>query len=230
MTADPLDPAPTTEPEPVGEPEPGGAATVARPDGLHERDLDPDPLTQFERWLADAIEAGQLEPFAMALATATPDGRPSARMVLLRGLDARGFAFYTNYESRKGDELARNPRAALVFWWDRLGRQVRVEGSVERVTAAESEAYFASRPAGSRLAAWASRQSRVVASRAELDEAYRDAAARFGGSVPLPPYWGGYRVAPESIEFWHHRENRFHDRLRYRRAPGGGWLIERLAP
>jgi pyridoxamine 5'-phosphate oxidase len=200
--------------------------------GLDERDLDPDPFRQFERWLADAREAGIAEPLAMTLATASPDGHPSARILLLRGLDERGFVFYTNYESQKGAELAANPRAALVFHWDLLGRQVRIDGRVERVSRRESEAYFASRPPGSRIAAWASDQSRPVAGgRSELEARFRDEQSRFGDveHIPLPPFWGGYRVIPEWIEFWHSRDNRLHDRLRYRRITSG-WTVERLAP
>jgi pyridoxamine 5'-phosphate oxidase len=200
--------------------------------GLGEADLDPDPIRQFERWLEDAREAGVVEPLAMTVATATEDGRPSARILLLRGVDHRGFVFYTNYESQKGVELAANPRAALVFHWDVLGRQVRLEGRVERLSREESEAYFVSRPPGSQIAAWASDQSRVVSGgRRELEERFRAAEARFASAhtIPLPPFWGGYRLVPDWIEFWHSRENRLHDRLRYRRTPGG-WTVERLAP
>ncbi len=218
------------------EPEPAGQSGWGKPSpaevaGLHEHDLDPDPFRQFAAWLDAAVEAGQLEPFAMAVATATRGGLPSARMVLLRGFDERGFTFYTNYRSRKGREIAENPFAALLFHWDSLGRQVRIEGPVEPVSRAESEAYFATRPVGSRLAAWASEQSEVVNGREVLDAAYREVSSRFADEdVPLPPFWGGYRVLPESIEFWQSRPNRFHDRLRYRRLPDGGWVIERLAP
>jgi pyridoxamine 5'-phosphate oxidase len=197
---------------------------------VDERDLDRDPLRQFQTWFGEAAEAGVEVPEAMALATATPDGRPSARMVLLKAADERGFAFHTNYESRKGEELAANPRAALLFHWRPAGRQVRVEGPVERVPAEESEAYFRTRPTGSRLAAWASPQSRPLPARAELDRLYEDAAARFPGEeVPLPPYWGGFRLVPEAYEFWQHRENRLHDRVRYERD-AAGWKRLRLAP
>jgi pyridoxamine 5'-phosphate oxidase len=197
---------------------------------VDERDLDRDPLRQFQTWFGEAAEAGVEVPEAMALATATPDGRPSARMVLLKAEDERGFAFHTNYESRKGEELAANPRAALLFHWRTAGRQVRVEGPVERVPAEESEAYFRTRPTGSRLAAWASPQSRPLPARAELDRLYEDAAARFPGEeVPLPPYWGGFRLVPEAYEFWQHRENRLHDRVRYERD-AAGWKRLRLAP
>ena len=196
---------------------------------MDERDLDPDPLRQFERWFAEAGEAVPV-PEGMTLATATPDGRPSARTVLLKAADARGFTFHTNYESRKGAELAANPRAALLFWWQQLGRQVRVEGAAERVSAEESEAYFRTRPPGSRIAAWASPQSRPVSRREDLDRLYAEAAARFGDEdVPVPPHWGGVRVVPDSYEFWQHGENRLHDRVRYERD-GTGWRRFRLGP
>ncbi len=201
---------------------------------LDEEDVDPDPIRQFARWLSEAVDAGILEPSAMTVATATRDGHPSARMVLLRGFDERGFVFYTNYESDKGRDLAENPQASLVFYWDVLGRQVRISGRVERVTREESEAYFSSRPAGSRLAAWASDQSRLLpGGRDELEARYREIAARYPGEqVPLPPFWGGYRVFPDAIEFWQSRPNRLHDRLRYRRRPdaSASWALERLAP
>jgi pyridoxamine 5'-phosphate oxidase len=206
--------------------------TGAAEPGLEESEVDPDPFTQFDAWLADARRTAILEPLAMTVATASRDGHPSARVLLLRGVDERGFVFYTNYESQKGRELAENPRAALVFNWDALRRQVRVEGRVERLPRAESEAYFASRPAGSRIAAWASDQSTVVpGGRPELERRFRMAEDRFDstGEIPLPPNWGGYRLMPEWIEFWHSRENRLHDRLRYRRI-AGGWTVERLAP
>jgi pyridoxamine 5'-phosphate oxidase len=197
---------------------------------LAEADVDADPVVQFGRWFQQAEEAGLLEPTAMTLATATPDGRPSARMVLLRGFDQRGFVFYSNYDSRKGAELAANPLAALVFWWGELERQVRVEGRVERTSREESEAYFRSRPPGSRLSAAASPQSQVVAGRAVLEERVAQLAAGHpDGEVPLPGFWGGYRVVPEVVELWQGRPNRLHDRLRYTRA-GAGWRIERLAP
>jgi pyridoxamine 5'-phosphate oxidase len=199
-------------------------------EGLAEADVDADPVVQFGRWFEQATQAGLLEPSAMTLATATPDGRPSARMVLLRGFDERGFCFYTNYQSRKAAELAANPRAALVFWWDALERQVRIEGRVEPTSRAESEAYFASRPPGSQLSAAASPQSRVIDDRATLERRVAElAASHQDGQVPLPDFWGGYRLTPEVIEFWQGRPNRLHDRLRYRRA-GDAWVIERLAP
>jgi pyridoxamine 5'-phosphate oxidase len=199
-------------------------------EALAEADVDHDPVVQFGRWFEQSEQAGLLEPTAMTLATATPDGRPSARMVLLRGFDERGFCFYTNYESRKGIELAANPRAALVFWWGELERQVRIEGPVTPTSRAESEAYFHSRPPGSQLSAAASPQSRVIADRAALERRVAElAAGAADGQVPLPEFWGGYRLTHEVVEFWQGRPNRLHDRLRYRRA-GDGWKIERLAP
>lgn len=197
---------------------------------MDERDLDTDPLRQFQRWFGEAREAGVRAPESMTLATAAPDGRPSARMVLLKLADENGFAFYTNYESRKGGELAANPQAALLFYWQPLGRQVRIEGRVERVPAEESEEYFRSRPLGSRLAAWASPQSRPLAGRDELERLYGEAAARFpGADVPRPPSWGGFRLVAETYEFWEHADNRLHDRIRYERH-GAAWGRERLAP
>jgi pyridoxamine 5'-phosphate oxidase len=177
-----------------------------------------------------AREAGVREPEAMTLATVAADGAPSARMVLLKGAGPDGFDFYTNTESRKGRDLSENPRAALVFYWEVLGRQVRVEGRVRRLREAESAAYFASRPRGSRLGAWASRQSEVIADRAELERRLAEVEQRFeGAESPLPDWWGGYRLTPHVLEFWQHREDRLHDRLRYRRS-GGVWLMERLSP
>jgi pyridoxamine 5'-phosphate oxidase len=199
--------------------------------GLSEGDLDPDPLTEFRRWYRLAEESGIPQPDAMTLATATPDGVPSARMVLLKGVDDGGFVFYTNYESRKARELTENPRGALVLYWNPLRRQVRVNGRVERVSSGESQEYFRTRPYGSRLAAWASRQSHVIADRSGLEEEYRRLERKYaGGDVPLPPFWGGYRVVPDAVEFWMGRENRLHDRLRYSRQRDGSWVIERLAP
>jgi len=196
---------------------------------MDERDLDPDPLVALRTWLREA-EQTALRADAMTLATATADGRPSARVVLLRGIDERGLVFFTNRASRKGAELLENPRAALVFhWWD-LGRQVRAEGAIEEVGQGESEAYWATRPRESRIATWASPQSQPIGGREELDALFASAQARFGdGDVPLPPFWGGYRVTPETVEFWTHRENRLHDRVRYVRSEAG-WLRERLAP
>lgn len=199
--------------------------------GLTEADLDPDPFVQFQQWLDAAIAANLIEPTAMTLATATPEGRPAARMVLLRGFDERGFVFYTNYDSRKGEELAANPWAALVFYWAALERQVRIEGAVAPVASEESDAYFATRHPGSRLGAWASPQSRPIPDRAALEQRMAELEAQYpDGAVPRPPHWGGYRVTPASLEFWQGRPNRLHDRLRYRRQPDGLWLIERLAP
>jgi pyridoxamine 5'-phosphate oxidase len=193
-------------------------------------DLDPDPIAQLRRWLDDAKAAGVSEPAAMVLATAAPDAEPSARYVLLRGLDERGLAFFTNYESPKARDLEANPRAAAVLGWDALHRQVRATGPVERVSDAESDAYFAGRPLDSRIGAWASPQSRVIGSRAELERLVAEARARFPGEdVPRPPHWGGYRLVPETIEFWAGGTGRLHDRLRYRRTPEG-WAIDRLAP
>jgi pyridoxamine 5'-phosphate oxidase len=202
--------------------------------GLDEASILPDPLEQFARWMQDAINAGLPEPNAMVVATATLDGVPSARTVLLKGLDERGFTFFTNTGSRKAAELAANPRAALVFPWHALERQVRVTGLVSVVDRAEAGDYFATRPRGSRLGAWASPQSQVIGGRADLDARLAVVAERWpeGDDVPLPDFWGGYRVAPEEVEFWAGRADRLHDRLRFRRdrdAPGG-WLLERLAP
>ncbi len=200
-------------------------------DGLCEDDLAATWLEQFERWLDDVVESGRLaEPNAMILATASADCRPSARTVLLKGLDARGFVFYTNLESHKGTDALANPHAALVFDWIELKRQVVVTGAVERVSDADSDAYFASRPRGSQIGAHASRQSRPIASREELDEACRATSERFPDEVPRPAHWGGLRVMPETVEFWQGRPNRLHDRLRYRRDDGGEWVVERLAP
>jgi len=197
---------------------------------LLENDLAGEPLEQFRRWYADAEGAGLRAPQAMALATAGVDGAPSVRMVLLKGADEQGFVFFTGYGSRKGGELEANPLAALLFHWDALGRQVRVEGHVERVSAEESDAYFATRPRGAQLAATASRQGRVLANRAQLDEAVAGLERELEGrDVPRPEHWGGYRLRPETYEFWQHRDDRLHDRLRYRRD-GDAWLLERLAP
>jgi len=198
--------------------------------GLAEEDALADPIAQFQRWFDDARRAEVHEPNAMALATVDAAGRPAARMVLLKGVDGRGLAFYTNRDSRKASELAANPRAALVFWWGPLQRQVRFEGTIEDVDAAEADAYFASRPRGSQLAAWASAQSTVIEGRAALEAAERAHRKRFGeAKVPRPPFWGGYRLVPAVVEFWHGRESRLHDRLRYTRT-ASGWRIERLAP
>jgi pyridoxamine 5'-phosphate oxidase len=197
---------------------------------LDEKDVDPDPLVQFTRWFEEAIAAELPDANAMALATATPDGHPSVRIVLLKGVDERGLVFFTDYRSRKAIELDENPRVALAFYWHAIERQVRVEGAAEKVSAPESDAYFLSRPVGSRLGAWASPQSTVIPSRQWLDAEYARVAARFaGGEVPRPEHWGGYRILPDMFEFWQGRPNRLHDRLRYRLGPAG-WILERLAP
>jgi pyridoxamine 5'-phosphate oxidase len=194
----------------------------ARP--LRRSDLDPEPLKQFREWYAEAGND------AVALATATRDGWPSARMVLLKGADERGFVFHSSYESRKARELAESPRAALLFYWHDLGRQVRVEGDVEQVDRGESETYFKTRPRGGQLAAWTSSQSEPIGTRDELEERFAELERTFeGDEVPLPPHWGGFRLVPETYEFWQHRENRLHDRFRYRRN-GDDWVIERLSP
>jgi pyridoxamine 5'-phosphate oxidase len=190
-----------------------------------------DPFELFREWFDAAGAAGVELPEAMTLATATPDGSPSGRTILLKGVDERGFVFFTNYESRKGRELEQNPYAALVFVWHvEPRRQVIVRGRVERVPQAESEAYFRTRPLGSRLATWASRQSEVIPDRGTLERAYSDAEKRFGEDPPLPPWWGGYVLAPEAFEFWENRPNRLHERLRYTRAEQGDWMLERLSP
>jgi pyridoxamine 5'-phosphate oxidase len=198
---------------------------------LDERDLDPDPLTLFARWFEEAVAANAFEPEAVALATSTPDGRPSVRMVLSKGFDERGFAFYTNYGSRKGTELEANPRGALLFHWPVLGRQVRVEGAVERLPREDSERYAQSRSHRSRLSALASPQSRPVPSREWLEDRVAQLAREHDdGEVPLGDEWGGYRLVPEAWEFWQHRPDRLHDRFRYRPAGPGAWQIERLGP
>jgi len=197
---------------------------------LHEEDLDEDPVLQFSRWYEQAGQAGVREPQAMALATASADGSPSVRMVLLKGFDERGFVFFSGYGSRKGLELQANPRAALLFHWDPLGRQVRVEGAVQRTSEQETAEYVRSRPRGSQLSALASPQSQTIGSRAELERAIEDLERTYGDrELPLPDGWGGFRVVPESIEFWQQRRDRLHDRLRYRRV-GGAWVVDRLAP
>ncbi len=198
--------------------------------GLPELTGADDPIAFFQRWLEDAERSGMIHPNAMTVATSTPDGVPSARMMLLKGVDDRGFVFYSNYESRKGHELSANAHVALVFHWSILERQVRVEGAAARISEEESAAYFASRPRGSRIGAWASPQSAELAGRAELEDRVREFEAKYPGQkVPLPPFWGGYRLTPQCIEFWQGRLNRLHDRLRYDRD-GAGWRVVRLGP
>lgn len=211
--------------------DPAAMRALYRAEGIREADLAPDPFTQFARWFSDAAESGLHEPNAMICSTADADGRPSSRTVLLKQYDERGFVFYTNYGSRKGRELAVNPHVSLLFPWHGIARQVIVSGLAERTGRDETAAYFRSRPHGSQLGAWASEQSSQVASRSELDRLYRELAARYpeGEDVPAPPQWGGFRVAPETVEFWQGRENRLHDRLRYDRAEEG-WKVQRLCP
>jgi pyridoxamine 5'-phosphate oxidase len=198
--------------------------------GLSEAQADPDPIRQFENWFRDALSAHLPLPNAMTLATVDAAGAPSARVVLLKGVDGGGFVFYTNYDSRKGRELARRAEACLVFLWSDLERQVRISGNVEKVTPAESDAYFASRPTGARLSAWASPQSERVESRLVLEKWMSEAQSRHGEQPARPAHWGGYRVLPHAVEFWQGRADRLHDRLLYRRGGGGAWAIERLAP
>lgn len=197
--------------------------------GLHRRDLDPDPIKQFSNWFTAAIEAGIRDVNAMSLATA--NGRPSVRIVLLKGFDQDGFVFFTNYESQKGRQLEVNPYAALAFYWIEVDRQIRIGGPAERTSREESEHYFHSRPAESQLGAWASHQSQMIDGRRVLEARLAQMTERFAGKViPLPPHWGGVRVRPEMMEFWQGRPNRLHDRFRYQRGPAGPWTIERLAP
>lgn len=200
--------------------------------GLAEEDVLPDPLLQLRRWVDDAVRAGLYEPTAMVLATVDSTGRPASRTVLLKGIDEQGVLFYTNYSSRKGEELAGQPLCALHFGWYDLQRQVRLEGRAERVPRQQSEAYFHSRPRASQLGAWASPQSRTVTGREHLEERYAAVAARFGdGEIPLPPFWGGFRVVPDRVEFWQGRPSRMHDRLRYGWSPTrSAWELDRLAP
>lgn len=197
---------------------------------LDESDVDADPFKQFHAWLREAIEARVPEPTAMTLATAGASGRPAARIMLLKALDDRGFVFYTNYASRKGAELEARPAAALTFFWKELERQVRIEGAIEKVSAAESDEYFASRPLGSRIGAWASTQSATIESRQWLEARVKAAEAQHGESPPRPPHWGGYRVIPDWLEFWQGRQSRLHDRIAYTRGAGGGWQVARLSP
>ena len=198
--------------------------------GLRRVELETDPIQQFQKWFQQALDARLLEPSAMTLATADQQGRPSARIVLLKGLDERGFIFFTNYESRKGRELAENPNAALVFYWAKLERRVRVSGGGARISSGESEKYFTARPRGHQLGAWVSTQSEVIANRAVLEKRLDEFEQRYPGAVPLPPFWGGFVLSPIEIEFWQGRPNRLHDRFRYTRRPDNTWLIERLAP
>lgn len=200
-------------------------------DQLSEQNAGDDPFALFTTWFRSAGESDIREPNAMALATATPEGRVSLRMVLLKGFDQNGFTFFTNYESRKGRELAVNPFAALLFWWEPLERQVRIEGAVAKLPAVESDEYYHSRPLGSRLGAWVSAQSSVIPDRSVLDQRFAELQAEYRDQHPTrPPYWGGYRLIPEMFEFWQGGVNRLHDRLRYRRQPDGVWLRERLSP
>jgi pyridoxamine 5'-phosphate oxidase len=199
--------------------------------GLSEADAGDDPFALFRRWFEQALEAELPEPNAMTLATCTPDGAPSARVVLLKALDARGFTFFTNYDSRKGREMAANPRVALCFLWQPLERQVRIEGTVEKVTPEESDDYYAHRPLGSRLGAWASAQSAVIPGREFLEQKHAELMAKYpDGYIPRPPHWGGYRVLPTAIEFWQGRPSRLHDRVLFTRQPDATWKKERLAP
>ena len=199
---------------------------------LNKSDVDRNPIKQFAKWYDEvrAHEVSEQDAISMTLATATKNGEPDARIVLLKSFDEAGFVFYTNYESRKGKELDENPRACLLFYWSKVWRQVRIEGSVEQVSEEESEDYFQTRPLGSKIGAWASNQSEAVESRGVLEQRYADLSERYGEDVPRPPHWGGYRIRPAVIEFWQGRDNRLHDRLRYRLQEDGTWLIERLGP
>ncbi len=199
--------------------------------GLRRSDLEADPIKQFSKWFGEAAEAEIRDVNAMSLATATTDGIPSVRIVLLKGVSERGFVFYTNYASEKGRQLEQNPRAALNLFWVQLERQIRISGPVEKTSQKESEEYFHARPIGSQLGAWASEQSEIIADRDVLEAQLKTATDRYGGGViPLPPHWGGYRVVPETIEFWQGRTNRLHDRFRYSRQENGPWQIDRLSP
>ena len=202
------------------------------PTALTKASVDPNPIRQFEQWFQElpAFGVNEQDAISMTLATATTDGLPGARIVLMKSYDDRGFVFYTNYNSRKGNELADNARACLLFYWSALWRQVRIEGAVEKVSEEESEQYFHSRPLGSKTGAWASNQSQPIENRAALEKRFEEFDLKFADNVPRPPHWGGYRVIPEVIEFWQGQENRLHDRLRYTRKSDGTWLIERLAP
>ncbi len=198
---------------------------------LDEASVSDDPIQQFQLWYEEAIAAGLDEPNAMTLATASPEGRPAARVVLLKQYDAKGFGFFTNYQSRKGQDLEANPFAALLFFWQPLERQVRIEGRVEKLSSEESDAYFQSRPAETRIGAWVSEQSKVLSGREVLEARFEELKRRYAeGPIPRPLHWGGFRVVPETFEFWQGRASRLHDRLRYRREASGVWIIERLAP
>lgn len=199
-------------------------------ESFNRRDLLPDPLALFSRWYQQALDSGIVYPYNLALATAGHDNIPFVRMVLLRGFDDEGFHFFTNYESRKAVQLSENPRAALLFYWEKVNRQIRIQALVEKLPASDSDRYFASRPIENQLAAWASRQSQPVENRAELEEFLREARQKFGNSVPRPPYWGGYLARPYSYEFWQGRSGRLHDRFLYTRDTRDGWRIQRLAP
>jgi pyridoxamine 5'-phosphate oxidase len=199
--------------------------------GLHRADLHPDPIEQFSTWFSTAVNSAIPDANAISLATSTPDGKPSVRVVLLKGFDQHGFVFFTNYQSSKGRELDANSSAAFVIYWVQLERQIRVAGRVEKTSRAESEAYFRSRPRGSQLGAWVSHQSEVIDARRILEARLAEMSERFaGGEIELPPRWGGYRIMPETVEFWQGRANRLHDRFRYTRQTNGGWTIDRLAP
>ena len=196
---------------------------------LDVTDVDPDPIQQFHTWFAQALDAKLPEPNAMTVATVDAAGRPAARILLIKGVDEHGFVFYTNYDSHKGHELAANPHACLLFYWIELERQVRIDGRVEKTSNEESDAYFASRPLGSRIGAWVSEQSQVIGSRAMLEAREAEIRAKYGENPPRPPHWGGYRLVPDTLEFWQGRPSRLHDRIRYTRA-GSGWQIDRLSP
>ena len=209
----------------------GGIRREFSTQGFSEHQAHADPLVQFDEWFDEAVRSGMKDPTAMALATASADGVPAVRMVLLKGLSRPGLVFYTNYESRKGADLAANPRAAACLWWDEMDRQIRVEGAVERLSEEDSDAYFASRPREAQLGAWASQQSHVIADRAALEKRLKQAAGQHGdGVVPRPPHWGGFRIVPTMVEFWQGRPQRLHDRLRYTLGEDGQWRRERLAP
>jgi pyridoxamine 5'-phosphate oxidase len=198
--------------------------------GLLESDVDPDPFRQFTLWFDQAIKSGIMEPNAMSHATVSPDGQPSIRIVLLKGVDDRGFVFFTNYESRKGKDILVNPKSALLFFWGELERQVRIEGAIEKISVDHSKAYFDSRPEGSRIGAWSSNQSEIVTSRDELEKRFEENMNRFAGKeIPMPEYWGGYRLVPNMVEFWQGRGSRMHDRIRFRKT-GEFWEIDRLSP